>query len=60
MPTVSVVSAGVGAPAISVVFAASAKTATTFALSSATFGGVSAAFVKGIETQTKLASRANV
>lgn len=49
--TVSVVSAGVGAPAVSLVFAASAKTATTFAVSSAAFGGVSAAFVKGIETR---------
>ena len=49
--TVSIVSAGVGAPAVSLVFAASAKTATTFALSSAALGGVSAAFVKGVETR---------
>ena len=49
--TVSVVSAGVGAPAVSLVFAASAKTATTFALSSAALGGVSSAFVKGVETR---------
>ena len=49
--TVSIVSAGVGAPAVSLVFAASAKTATTFALSSAALVGVSAAFVKGVETR---------
>lgn len=49
--TVSIISGGVGAPAVSMVFAASAKTATTFALSSAVIGGVSAAFVKGYETR---------
>ena len=48
--TVSVVSAGVGAPAISMIFAASAKTATTFAVSSAAFGGISAGIVRGIQT----------
>jgi len=48
--TVSVVSAGTGATALSVVFAASAKSATVFALSSATFGGVSAGVVRGIQT----------
>lgn len=49
--TISAVSGGLGAPAVSMIFAASAKTATTFALSSATLGGVSAAFVKGVETR---------
>ena len=49
--TVSVVSAGVGAPAISVIFAASAKTATGFALSSGVFTGVTAGIVTGIETK---------
>ena len=48
--TVSVVSAGVGAPAVSMIFAASAKTATTFAVSSAAFGGISAGIVRGIQT----------
>lgn len=46
--TVSAVTAG--APAVSLIFAASAKTATTMALSSAAFGGISAGVVKGIET----------
>ena len=49
--TVSIVTGGLGLPAVSAVFAASAKTATTFALSSAAIGGASAAFVKGIETR---------
>lgn len=48
--TVSVVSAGVGAPAVSVIFAASATTAKTFAISSAAFGGITAGVVRGIET----------
>ena len=48
--TVSVVTYGAGAPAVSLIFAASAKTATTMALSSAAFGGISAGVVKGIET----------
>lgn len=48
--TVSVVSAGVGAPAVSMIFAASATTAQTFALSSAAFGGISAGIVRGIQT----------
>ena len=48
--TVSVVTAGVGAPAVSVIFAASAKTATTFAVSSAVFGGVASGVARGIET----------
>ena len=50
--TVSVVSGGVGAPAaVSMVFAASAKTGTIMALSSAGIGGVAAGIVKGIQTK---------
>lgn len=48
--TVSVVSAGGSAPAVSMIFAASATTAQTFAISSAAFGGISAGVVKGIQT----------
>ena len=48
--TVSVVSAGAGAPAVSMIFAASATTASSFAVSSATFGGISAGAVRGIQT----------
>ena len=48
--TVSVVSAGVGAPTVSMIFAVSATTAETMALSSAAFGGISAAIVRGIQT----------
>lgn len=48
--TVSVVTDGVGAPAISMIFAASAKTGAIMALSSAAIGGVSAGGVRGIET----------
>lgn len=48
--TVSVVSAGAGAPAVSMIFAASATTAQTFAVSSAAFGGISAGIVHGIQT----------
>ncbi len=48
--TVSVVSAGVGAPAVSMIFAASAATAETFAISGAAFGGISAGIVRGIQT----------
>ncbi len=47
--TVSAVSA-VGAPAVSMIFAASATTAETFAISGAAFGGISAGVVRGIET----------
>lgn len=48
--TVSVVSAGAGTPAVSMIFAASAKSATTFALSSGVISGVSAGVVEGIQT----------
>lgn len=48
--TASVVSAGGGATAVSMIFAASATTAQTFAISSAAFGGISAGVVRGIQT----------
>ena len=48
--TVSVVSGGAGAPAISMIFASSAKSATIFALSSGTISGVAAGALEGIET----------
>ena len=48
--TVSIVSAEVGAPAVSMIFAVSATTAETMALSSAAFGGISAGIVRGIQT----------
>lgn len=48
--TISAVSAGAGVPAVSAIFVASAKTASTFALSSAAFGGISAGIVRGIQT----------
>lgn len=49
--TVSVVSGGVGVTPISMIFAASAKTATTMALSSAGFSAVFAGTVTGIQTK---------
>lgn len=48
--TVSVVTGGSGAPAISAIFAASAKTGAIMAVSSAAIGGVSAGVVRGVET----------
>lgn len=48
--TVSVVTGGVGAPAVSMIFASSAKSATVFALSSGVISGVSAGVVEGIQT----------
>ena len=48
--TISVVSAGAGAPAISAIFAASATKAATCAVSTAAFGGISAGIVRGIQT----------
>lgn len=48
--TVSVVTGGTGAPAVSMIFAASAKSAAIMAASSAAIGGVSAGVVKGIQT----------
>ena len=48
--TVSVVSAGVGAPAVSMIFAAAAKSGTVMAFSGGVLGGVSASIVTGIQT----------
>lgn len=48
--TVSVVTGGVGAPAVSMIFAAAAKTGTVMALSSGVIGGVSSGIVTGIQT----------
>lgn len=49
--TVSLVTAGLGAPAaISTIFAASATTASTCAIGGAAFGGISAGLVRGIQT----------
>lgn len=49
--TVSVVTGGLGAPAaVSAIFAASAKSATVFALSSGALSGVSAGIVEGLGT----------
>ena len=48
--TVSVISGGAGATAISAIFAASAKTGTIFALSSGTISGVTAGIITGITT----------
>lgn len=49
--TVSVVTGGAGLAPVSMVFAASAKTAASFAVSGALFGGVSAGVVEGIKTK---------
>ena len=48
--TVSVVTAGAGAPAVSIIFAAAAKTGTTFALSSAAIGGAAATITTAYQT----------
>lgn len=48
--TVSVVSAAAGAPTMCMIFAISATTAKTLAVSSAKFGGISAGIVRGIQT----------
>ena len=48
--TVSVVTGGIGLSTVSLVFAASAKTGTTVALSSGLLGGVAAGAVKGLQT----------
>ena len=48
--TVSIVSGGLGAPAVSMIFAASAKTGTIMALSGGSIGGISAGIVTGIQT----------
>ena len=49
--TVSVVSGGAGAPVVSVVFAASAKTGTIMALSSGGLGAIAAGIITGVQTQ---------
>lgn len=49
--TVSVVTAGAGAPAVSLIFAASAKTGTTFALSSGAISALTAGVVEGFKTK---------
>jgi hypothetical protein len=49
--TVSAVTGGAGVPAVSAIFAASAKSATIFALSSGTFSGVMSGVVTGIQTK---------
>ena len=48
--TASAVSAGVGAPAISMIFAASAKSGASFAISSAALGGIAGGIITGINT----------
>lgn len=48
--TVSAVTGGAGAPAVSMIFAASAKTGTIMALSSGSLGAISAGIVRGIQT----------
>ena len=48
--TVSVVTGGLGAPAVSMIFAASAKTGTIMALSGGAMGGLSAGIVTGMQT----------
>ena len=48
--TVSVVSGGLGAPAISAIFAASAKTATVYGVSSGAISGVIAGVSTAVQT----------
>ena len=48
--TVSAISAGAGAPAISMIFAYGAKTGTVAALSGGALGGIGAGLVKAVET----------
>lgn len=48
--TVSVVSGGVGAPAVSMIFAAAAESGTVAAVSSAAIGGVAATITTGYQT----------
>lgn len=49
--TVSIISGGVGASAVSLVFATSAKTGTAVALSDSVFSGAVSAVVTGVETK---------
>lgn len=48
--TVSLITAGAGAPAVSLIFATAAKSASVMAISSASLGGISAGIVTGYET----------
>lgn len=48
--TISLVSGGVGAPVVSFIFAGAADTALKFAISSAIYGGIAAAVMKGYQT----------
>ncbi len=48
--TVSFVTAGAGAPAASMIFAASAKTGTVMALTSGAFGGIAAGVITNVQT----------
>lgn len=54
--TVSLVGGAVGAPAVSVIFAASAKTGTAFALSSGLLGGAASGIVTFLETGSEEAA----
>ena len=49
--TVSLVSGGLGAPAVSMIFAASAKSGTICALGMGSFGGIAAGAITGIKTK---------
>lgn len=49
--TVSAVSAGAGAPAVSLIFAASAKTGSVMALSSGAIGGIMSGIITGVKTK---------
>ena len=49
--TVSAVTGGLGAPAVSMIFAAGAKTGTAFAVSSGVLSGAAAAITTGYQTQ---------
>lgn len=49
--TVSIVSGGLGAPAVSMIFAASAKTGTICAASMGAFGSITAGAITGIKTK---------
>lgn len=49
--TVSAISGGVGAPAVSMIFAASAKTGSIMALSSGGLGAVASAVITGFQTE---------
>lgn len=54
--TVSIISGGLGSPAVSAIFAASAKTGTAFAISSGTLSAAAAGVITGIQTNDLEAS----